>query len=337
MSDTKLSEVFPGIFLLYLPLPMKPNIVNVYLVRGTHEENSEAEWALVDTGIGSKDSIAAFKDCLEIAGCRPEQIKKIVITHHHPDHFGCAGPYKKLTGAEVYIHPAEWERSQNFMPADRPRWVTDWFRSHGLPLENFGRIPKQRDFWQGMYRTAAPDVELSDGLRIPVGDRVLQAVWTPGHAAGHCVIYLPEELVMIAGDHLLPRITPHVGFGPSTEGNPLADFIASHEKIQKLDVDFVLPAHGGVFQDHIKRSNQIIKHHRVRLQQIVDILRRGPRNGYQLARRAFDFDDDSPVTYQFPATFETLAHAEYLRHQGKVNVEKDRDGTILYELSNGSY
>lgn len=333
MPDAKAREVYPGVFLLHLPLPMKPTIVNVYLVRGSAAERSDTEWALVDTGIGSSDSIATFKECLGIVGCEPRQIRKIVVTHHHPDHFGSAGPYKELTGADVYVHPAEWQRSQNFMPTERPQWVMDWFAAHGLPLERFGRIPKQQDFWQGLYKPAEPDRELADGLQIPVGERTLEAVWTPGHASGHCVIYLREQRLMIAGDHLLPRITPHVGFSPATVGNPLGDFIASQRKIQALDVDLVLPAHGGVFEDHIKRSNQIIQHHNVRLEQILDILRRGPRSGYEIARRAFDFDQDSPVTYQFPATFETLAHLEYLRHEGKVVGTETSDGRILYGVA----
>jgi glyoxylase-like metal-dependent hydrolase (beta-lactamase superfamily II) len=335
MSEAKVREVFPGVFLLHLPLPMKPTIVNVYLVRGSRDARDDIEWALVDTGIGSADSIAAFRECLDIAGCRPDQVGKIIVTHHHPDHFGCAQPLKDLTGADIYIHPAEWQRSEFFMPSERPQWVLDWFTAQGLPWERFGRIPRQRDFWQGLYKPAAVDVELSDGLRIPVGERTLEAVWTPGHAPGHCVIYLREERVMIAGDHLLPRITPHVGFGPGSEGNPLGDFIASQEKIQKLDVDLALPAHGGVMDDHVKRSNQIIQHHYVRLEQILDILRREPRTGYEIARRAFDFGDDSPVTYQFPATFETLAHVEYLRQQGVLKAETGGDGVVLYGLANG--
>jgi len=333
MPDAKVREVAQGIFLLHLPLPMKPTIVNVYLVRGSADEDADAEWALVDTGVGSKDSIAAFRECLELAGCRPEQLNKIIVTHHHPDHFGSAGPYKELCDAEVFVHPAEWERSQSFMPADRPRWVIDWFEAHGIPVDRFANIPGQRDFWQGLYRTAAPDVDLADGLEIAVGDRILRAVWTPGHADGHCVMYLPRERVMIAGDHLLPRITPHVGFGPRTEGDPLGDFLASQRKIQKLDVDCVLPAHGGVFEDHVKRSNQIIHHHEVRLSEMLGFLRRGPRTGYDLARHAFGFDDDSPVTYQFPATFETLAHVEHLKTLGKVVSEQDRYGVIRYAIS----
>ncbi len=333
MPEAKAREVYPGIFLLHLPLPMKPTIVNVYLVRGAREESDDAEWALVDTGIGTKDSKAVFEECLEIAGCRPGQLKKIIVTHHHPDHFGSARPYKDLTGGEVFVHPAEWERSQTFMPTERPQWVLDWFVSHGLPLERFKRIPGQRDFWQGMYKPVAPDTELSDGFEIPVGERTLEAVWTPGHAPGHCVIYLREERVMIAGDHLLPRITPHVGFGPGSEGNPLGDFIASQKKIQDLDVGLVLPAHGGVFGDHIKRSNQIIQHHDVRLSEMLDLLRRESRTGYELARLAFGFGDDSPITYQFPATFETLAHVEHLRHHGKVTAEEGHDGVIRYGLA----
>ena len=61
-----------------------------------------------------------------------------------------------------------------------------------------------------------PDKYLADGDIIPVGDRKLEVIWTPGHAPGHCVIYLRKEKVLIVGDHLLPKITPHVGLYPSS-------------------------------------------------------------------------------------------------------------------------
>jgi glyoxylase-like metal-dependent hydrolase (beta-lactamase superfamily II) len=327
MSEANTREVYPGIFVVHLPLPMKPTIINVYLVRGG------GEWALVDTGMNTKDSIACFGEALETVGCRPGQIGKIIGTHHHPDHYGCSATYKKMTGAELYFHRAEYECARAFLPSERPQWVVDFFRAQGLPLERFANIPRQSDFWKGMYQPGEPDVWIEDGDVIEVGGRRIEVVWTPGHAPGHCVLYLPEERVMIVGDHLLPRITPHVGFGPGSEGNPLADFIASQEKVQRFEVDFVLPAHGGVFEDHRHRARQIIHHHEARLEQMLDLLRRGPHCGYEVARWAFDFDEDSPVSYQFPATFETLAHLEYLRQGGRAESEVGRDGILRYRAS----
>jgi glyoxylase-like metal-dependent hydrolase (beta-lactamase superfamily II) len=227
-DDAKIREVLPGIHLLHLPLPMKPTIVNVYLVDGGDE------WALVDTGMSSADSIATFHAALAQLGLTPERIRKIICTHHHPDHFGTSKAYKELTGATLYLHPAEYERAKGFLPSDRPAEAVRFFLAHGLPLARFVNVPRPSDIWGGLYVTTAPDRPLADGDVIEIGHRRVEIVWTPGHAPGHCVLFFPKERAMIVGDHLLPKITPHVGFGPGTTGNPLADFIASQEKVQRF-------------------------------------------------------------------------------------------------------
>jgi glyoxylase-like metal-dependent hydrolase (beta-lactamase superfamily II) len=324
--DAKFREVVPGVFLVHLPLPMKPTIVNVYLL------HSGDEWALIDTGMNSADSIATFRAVLQEVGCAPEQLRKIICTHHHPDHFGTSKTYKDLTGAQLYLHRAEFERAQNFLPSERPAEAIRFFMLHGIPLQRFAHVPRPSDLWSGLYVTATPDVFIDDDDIIEVGHFRIRVVWTPGHAPGHCVMYLVDQKVMVVGDHLLPKITPHVGIFPGTKGNPLADFLDSQRKVQRFDVDLVLPAHGGVFPDHRHRANQIIQHHRARLQDMLDIARRQPHTAYDVARRAFSFDSDSPLTYQFPATFETLAHLEYLRNEGDV-VAEEHDDQILWHAA----
>lgn len=325
-TDAKLREVLPGIHLLHLPLPMKPTIVNVYLVDGGDE------WALVDTGMHSGDSVAAFDAALAQLGIAPDRIRTIICTHHHPDHFGTSRLYRERTGATLYLHPAEYERALGFLPADRPIEVMQFFLAHGLPLSRFGNVPRPHDIWGSLYVVAPPDQPLADGDVLTIGRRRVEVVWTPGHAPGHCVLYFPAERAMIAGDHLLPKITPHVGLVPGSTGNPLGDFLASQEKVQRLDVRLVLPAHGGPFADHRHRAQQIIQHHRARLSDILDLARREPRHAYDIARRAFAFDSDSPLTYQFPATFETLAHLEYLRHAGAL-VSETRDDQVFWRAA----
>lgn len=324
--EAKIREVLPGIHLLHLPLPMKPTIVNVVLIDGGDE------WALVDTGMHSADSIATFHAALAQLRCPPERVRTIICTHHHPDHFGTSKAYKELTGATLYLHPAEYERSQQLLPSDRPEEVVRFFRAHGIPIDRFAHVPRPRDIWGSLYVTAPPDRPLADGQVLTVGERRIEIIWTPGHAPGHCVLYLPVERALIVGDHLLPKITPHVGFGPGSTGNPLADFLASQEKIQPYAVEVVLPAHGGVFADHRHRAQQIIQHHRVRLQDMLDLVRRQAHTSYDVARRAFAFDSDSPLSYQFPATFETLAHLEYLRQAGTVSCE-ERDELVYWRAA----
>ena len=321
-SDVKVREVAPGFHLLYLPLPMKPTIVNVYLVNGG------SEWALIDTGMHTEDSVRAFHAALGTIGCRPEWIRKIICTHHHPDHFGTSKPYRELCQAEVFLHPLEAARVSFYVPQERSPQTTRFFLRNGIPLDIFAKVPSPGHFWKSMYEPAVPDHTLSDHMRVPIGEREVEAVWTPGHTPGHCVMYFRREKVLIVGDHLLPKITPHVGIMSDDAGDPLGDFLASLRKVGELDVETVLPAHGAVYHDHRKRVAQLIEFHDYRMQVMLDVVRGRPRTAYEVALEAFDLTRDSPFQQQFPATFETLAHLEHMRLQGRTEKLEQDDRVV---------
>jgi len=322
MPDAKVREVSPGVFVVHLPLPMRPTIVNVTLL------HSRDEWALLDTGVNTADSMAVFVAALQQVGCAPEKIRKLICTHHHPDHFGSSKRYQELTGAAVYLHAAEYEASTHYAPGTRSEEAVHFFLQHGIPLHRFVKVPSPGEFWAQLYAPTVPDHFINDGDVVRVGDFELEVISTPGHTPGHCVFYLRQQRLMIVGDHLLPKITPHVGVFPGGPANPLADFIDSQRKVQRFDVGLVLPAHGGVFADHRHRANQIIQHHAYRLQEMLDIVRHRACTAYEVATQAFGFDIDSPLTVQFPATFETLAHLELMRATGKVAREEPGEQVI---------
>jgi glyoxylase-like metal-dependent hydrolase (beta-lactamase superfamily II) len=144
------------------------------------------------------------------------------------------------------------------------------------------------------------------------------------------VIYLRKEKVLIVGDHLLPKITPHVGLYPSAPtGNPLGDFIQSQLKVQRFDVELVLPAHGGIFHDHRHRANQLIEHHRYREAEMLDLVKRKPKCAFDIAMQIFG-SEDRPIFHVMAATFETLAHLELARIEGRARLT-ERDGRVLYQ------
>jgi glyoxylase-like metal-dependent hydrolase (beta-lactamase superfamily II) len=322
----KVREVAAGVFVVHLPLPMRPSIVNVTVL------HSAGEWALVDTGVNSDDSLAAMQSALAEIGCRPRDIGTIICTHHHPDHFGSSRRYKDLFGATVYLHRKEFESSKAYAPGERSQEAIDFFLRNGIPLKRFVHVPSPAQFWANLYVPVEPDRFLADGDVIRIGELELDVVGTPGHTQGHCVLYVRGYKILIAGDHLLPKITPHVGVFPGGPQNPLRDFIDSQRKIQPLEVDLVLPAHGGVFRDHRHRSRQIIQHHEYRMQEMLDIIRQRPHTAYEVARVAFDFNVDSSLTVQFPATFETLAHLELLRSLGRARNE-DRGEEVVFQAA----
>src|SRR3989442_9761822 len=124
-AAAKAREVVDGVVQVYLPLPMRPSIVNVYLVR------AGATWTLVDTGMNTDDSVAAFRGALTEVGIAPESIVRLVGTHHHVDHFGTSGPYQELTRADVYLHPLEADRVT--MMAHIEGENTEYMRRHAVP------------------------------------------------------------------------------------------------------------------------------------------------------------------------------------------------------------
>jgi len=323
MADLKIREAAPGIFVAHLPLPMKPTIVNVTLL------HSDGEWALVDTGMNTREGRQALEAAMREVGCAPGQLRTLICTHHHADHFGMSRTIKEFTGAEVYLHARDYDSAQHYAPGPRSDTSIAFYLRHGMPLHRYPNMQSAGDFWGALYAPVQPDHFMDDGDVIRVGRLSLEVVTTPGHTAGHCVLYLRAQRIMIVGDHLLPRITPHVGLLPDGPPNPLGDFLASQRKIQPFHVDLVLPAHGGVYRDHRHRSQQIIQHHDYRLRELLDTLRRKPRPAYDLAAEAFGFDVESPLVVQFPATFETLAHLEYLRAEGQVACEEE-GGRVLY-------
>ncbi|HYL60799.1 MAG TPA: MBL fold metallo-hydrolase [Candidatus Acidoferrales bacterium] len=315
---TKVVEVHPGIYEIFLPLPMRPTIINVYLI------DCHGAWALIDTGMNSPESTQALDEAFAEIGIKVEDLDFLVGTHHHIDHFGASGEIRHRSHAKTHIHRLEAERAGRMIefgrmsPGERPE-SRAFFATHGFPIEQFSPTG-MRPMWMGtgMYKPVTdPDQYIDDGDVLKIGDRELEVIWTPGHSPGHNVIYLRKEKVMIVGDHLLPKITPHVGIYPDNAGgNPLGDFISSQLKVQKFDVELVLPAHGGVYHDHRHRANQLIEHHRYREAEMLDLTRKGAQTAFEVAQQVFG-GEERPIFHVMAATFETLAHLELACIEGR--------------------
>ncbi len=323
MTDgAKAREVAPGVVEVFLPLPMKPTIINVWLVR------AGAEWTLIDTGMHTGDSRRTFDAALADVGVAPTDVTRIVCTHHHIDHYGTSEPYRTLTQAQVYLHPLEAERAKP--TAHTMGESTDFMRRNGVPnVPPEKRLPPASLAFGNLYCPATPDHLLGDEDDIPLGDgRSLQVIWTPGHTPGHCCFLLEPDGILFVGDHLLPKITPHVGLSPGGAENPLGDFLASHERIQRVDARLVCPAHGGVYEDHRRRARQLIDFHRVRKLDMLEICRRRPHTAYEIALEAFAITPDNRFQVM-AATSETLAHLELLRREGRV-LRDDASDVVRY-------
>jgi len=311
-----------GVVQVFLPLPFKPTIINVYLVRAGDG------WTLIDTGMHTGDSRRTMDAALAEHGIAPTDVTRIVCTHHHIDHYGTSGPYRDLTHAQVLLHPLEAEKAAASATATGESDA--WNARLGVPsVPPEKRMPSPSLAFGTVYSPAIPDALLADGDEIPLGDgKRFDVVWTPGHTPGHCCLLLQPDGILFVGDHLLPKITPHVGMYPGGPENPLGDFLNSHEKIKRLDARLVCPAHGGVYEDHRRRASQLIDFHRVRKMTMLEAIRKRPLTPYEVALEAFAISPQNRFQVM-AATSETLAHLELLRLEGRALKAED-DGGVRY-------
>jgi glyoxylase-like metal-dependent hydrolase (beta-lactamase superfamily II) len=306
-------EIADGIRRLTLPLPVAPRHVHCYLLAGSDG------WTLVDTGLGLPEIAGLLER--ELAALEAPVIR-IVVTHFHPDHVGGAEPARALTGASVYEGELDYAQCARVWGSeDWPARIAAWFRGHGIPPAETEELRARDELLRPLIRFARDPVLLRDGDRVAGWE----AVEVPGHADGH--LCLAREGVLVAGDHLLPDITPAVGLYPEQHPDPLGDYVISLERTIALAPRLALPGHGEPIHDPTSRARAILAHHHDRLEKTAAALGGIPRTGYEVSRALFG-DDLDPRRRRF-AVAESLAHLERLVFSGRA-AKAGAGGIISY-------
>lgn len=315
-------EIAPGIHKIKVPIPDNPlENLNAYLVEGREG------WLMIDTGWYTRESLNCLKGGLKDAGLDLSDIATIIITHIHPDHFGLAGRIKELSPrTKLIMH--RWEadliESRYIKFSDLHEKMGDFLLRHGVSrMTEMDRASMPSlEFVKVTY----PDRTVFGGEIIRTGMYDLEVVWTPGHSIGHICLYEPQNQFLFAGDHILPHITPAIGFHVQSGDNPLGDYLYTLHKIEHLTVKKILPAHEDVFEDLRGRIAGIEKHHQDRNDEIMMTILKKPLTAYEISPQikwnVSAWDDLSPFHKRL-AVMETIAHLEYLKWEGKVqrNIE----------------
>ena len=244
-SAPRTERVLPGIWRLRLPLPW-PGVPhgNVWALRAGDGI------VLFDTGIGGKGRLRALDLALGQAGFGFEDVKLLVCTHSHTDHYGLAAPITEGAGCELWMHP-RWEHVRQMVddPAAALEQRLEVARQSGVPPAALERYRESREdddeVWIDAIRE--PDRDLVPGVEVETDHGTWQVYETPGHAPSHVVLHQPESKLMISGDHLLGRTILFFDYGHSPD--PVGEFVSSLDVIEPLDVDLCLPGHGRTFRD----------------------------------------------------------------------------------------
>jgi glyoxylase-like metal-dependent hydrolase (beta-lactamase superfamily II) len=309
-----------------LALPFALDHVNIWLA----EERDG--WTVIDTGLADEPTRARWRNLRRglLAG-RP--ITRILATHYHPDHMGLAGWLCAGTGAELWTSRTEWLTAGLLAQETSEEWVAAGRRfDHRAGLDD--QLIEQRAARGNLYRRRVVPPPPSF-RRVRHGDRLRLAgsewrvVVGRGHAPEMVCLFNPEHNVLIAGDQVLPRISPNVSVWPSEpEADPLADFLSSLLSFRELPEDcLVLPSHGLPFRGLHGRIDQLVGHHHERLERALDACAT-PVTLAEVMPRLFDRALDVHQL-QF-ALGESLAHLNYLVAQGHLGRGLDADGRFRY-------
>ncbi|HEX2076958.1 MAG TPA: MBL fold metallo-hydrolase [Longimicrobium sp.] len=310
-------QVAPGVHRISVPLPFPPREVAAWVIEG------DAGHVLVDTGIDTRPARDALREAAEELGVTPRSLRFVVLTHAHIDHYGLAGPVREWSGARLAMHAREDELARRFVerwPEDRVG-VAENFLSGGIPAPLAEALLAASDRIHQRYEYYPPDVLLQGERGTLPGDGGWEWILTPGHSPGHVTVYHPERGILIAGDHVLPRISPNIGADLYAE-DPLADYLASLRRLRELPVSLVLPSHGEPFGDLAGRIDWILAHHDERNAQTVEALDR-PRTAFEVTLRLFP---ELPPDHFLHALREARAHLIYLCGRGVV--ERDVRGGV---------
>lgn len=316
-------EVRPGLWSIPVPIPANP--LRYVLVYAFELDNGVA---IVDAGWNTDDAWSALTDGLAVAGGSVADVRAVLVTHIHPDHYGLAGRVREKSGAWIGLHPhdAEMLQARYIDTDDLLARMRVFLEDAGVPAPKLPDLTMASMMIRDQVMMAEPDVLFEDGRIVDVPGWELRTVWTPGHSPGHVCFYSERHRLLLSGDHVLPRITPNIGVHTQQFPNPLGEYIESLLKVQNLDVDEVLPAHEYRFADLGDRLDEIINHHADRLIEIESELEANPGStAWDLSvHLTWSRPWEQIADYmQRAAVSETVAHLVLLEAHRRVRREGD--------------
>lgn len=315
---------------MILPLPF-PGLdrVNCFLLA-----EGDGTYTLVDCGIylpeddrdhGWADVVTSFDG----SGVAPGDVKRLVITHPHIDHYGMAGRFIEETGAELLIHESSDVDLELYRdPEAIVERLQKMFSQHGVDSEELQELTQFEDWRPFVSALPEPTRKLEDSDELVVGTRTWTVIHTPGHSPSHICLWSASDRILISGDHILPTVTPHIDFKRGERSDPLGDFLESLKRVERLDPAMVLPGHGGPFEEGAERARVIARHHDRRLGAILQVIRNRPASVDTITDEIFG---DELLDFQHRlALGEAFAHVVYLLGRGEIE-RVEENGLVMFK------
>ena len=322
-------EVAKGVLWMRLPLPMKLDHVNVYAL------DDGDSWTVIDTGFSSKKTRAIWEQLMAgpLAG---KPVKRVVVTHHHPDHIGNAGWFQSEHGAELVATRTAWLFARMLTLDVQEVWpqeTLDYYRSAGMDPEIYAKRVADRpfNFADVVYPMPLGFTRIQQGDVFRMGGRDWDVHMGNGHAPEHATFWSRDDNLVITGDQILSSISPNIGvYATEPMADPLADWLEACERLSLLaQPDHIaLGGHKLPFTRLPLRMRQLIDNHHGALERLLDFLDQ-PKTAAEcfsvLFKRTIGEGE-----YGL-ALVEAVAHVNHLYCIGKLDRSRRDDGAWLYQ------
>jgi glyoxylase-like metal-dependent hydrolase (beta-lactamase superfamily II) len=321
-------EVADGVLWMRLPLPMALNHVNVYAL------DDGDGWTVVDAGVNWTGCREGWEALLAgpLAG---KPLRRLIVTHHHPDHIGCAAMLM-ARGAELWTTRTAWlyARMLTLDHHDRPSAQhLAFLRRAGWSAERLAAYAQAEPF--NFSRTVQPLPlgfrALAEGDEVTAGGRRWRVRLGGGHAPDQATLWSEDGALALVADQVLPRISPNVGvYATEPEADPLSDWLESCARLRTVadDARLALPGHERPFRGLRFRLRQLADNHHGALARLKALLAERPMTAVEcfpmLFKRAIG-DGEYGL-----ATAEAVAHLNHLRAAGRVEAAEDATGALRF-------
>ncbi|MGZ4142716.1 MAG: MBL fold metallo-hydrolase [Actinomycetota bacterium] len=303
------------------PTPFAVGDVNVYLITADPP-------TLIDTGTATLPAENALKLAFAREGFFIESLRRVVVTHAHPDHYGLAPRICEASGADIYVGTEEVEKVQS---------AAMWFElghilvEAGIPYEMILEMEKYAPMARKIHPVLEDVKPLDDGDLLDFDGFSLEVRHFPGHTGGHICLYEPRTGTLFSGDTLLPSITPNPLWEadpnePSGRRKSLVQYMESLGKLEEMDLRLVYPGHGEEITDARALIASYRAHHAKRSDRIASMVADEGKTAFQIAAEMYP---DRGIDDRFLATSEILAHMDILMEQGRVRAEP-ADGVVFF-------
>ncbi|MQA90605.1 MAG: MBL fold metallo-hydrolase [Gemmatimonas sp.] len=320
-----MKTTFREIHRITTPLPTRPTSVHAYLV-----PLDAGGWMLVDGGIDTPEAWTVLSAEVDaIAGWSALEVH--VVTHMHRDHIGLVQRVRHASSVPLALGELDAARAAHAAadPDEEDEYRDALLRRSGAPEQVREALRSAMKRSRGMASFVAVDHRIpSSGGAAPSAPE-WEAVWTPGHTAGHISLFRRRDQCLIAGDAVLPSISPTIGVNRQRD-DPVGDYFGTLDRLESLAPELILPGHGSPLEG-TARIAELRAEASEETDRIFELLESPPRSAWELSGYRYK-GRDLPMTARIQALRETLAHLQHLTLAGRA-VRIESDAVVRYAQS----